>query len=129
MIPGVKDALIFVMLEDGTVHQVHLPKGRTLDVLKRFGDQLKLCEVAEPMTWERPNESGAGGNPGDPLPSSRQGQGQGKEGVQFPPPEPVFPDKVPYPTKEQKKKLEEDYKSYISKTKYLDTKTGKLKLY
>ena len=53
MIPGVKDALIFVMLEDGTVHQVDLPKLRTLELLVSQGLQLKLCEQAEPLTWER----------------------------------------------------------------------------
>lgn len=108
MIPGVEDALIFVKLSDGTVHQIDLPKARTLDVLKRFGDQIKLCEVAEPLTWERP-ESGAGSNSVDPKADSRAVEGKEKQGVQVPRPEPPS--------------------DYLQKTKYLDTKTGELKLY
>jgi hypothetical protein len=107
MIPGVEDALIFVKLTDGTVHQIDLPKWRTHHLLASLGKELRLCEQAEPMTWERPEEKKEEKPPLSPIHHTIKEKfmtvnDQG---------EPV------------------EVGEYLSKTKYLDTKTGELKLY
>lgn len=58
------DALIFVKLRDGTVHQVHLTPAETHRILEHAiyscGGKLKLCEQAEPLNWKRETEERAG---------------------------------------------------------------------
>jgi hypothetical protein len=64
-IKGVADVLIFVKLEDGTVHQVIMSKQNAITLLERGWKlitgplaikPLALCEKAEPIEWERPEE-------------------------------------------------------------------------